>query len=151
MGMECSRLCLRLSTTLGYLFCICVEWIGMGCRFARRTIRLPHGDGCAGYPGSFRLLCFVSVSNGLEWVAIVQDELFACLMVTGEEVLETLGPLVFCLYMCMNRLEWVVTLQDELSACLMVTGEEVLETLGPCQTDWSGLPLCRMNYPPASW
>jgi hypothetical protein len=32
----------------------------------------------------------------LEWVAVLQDELSACLMVTGEEVLETLGPLVSC-------------------------------------------------------
>ncbi len=58
----------------------------MGCRCAGLTIRLPHGYGWggAGNPGS--------LSNGLEWVAVMQDELSACLMVTGEEVLETLGP-----------------------------------------------------------
>ncbi len=77
MGMECSRLYWRLSTTGRYLFCICVERIGMGCRFAGRTICLPYGNG------------------GL------QDELSACLTVTGKEVLETLGPLVSCvLYLC---------------------------------------------------
>jgi hypothetical protein len=59
----------------------------MGCRCAGRTIRLSHSNwgGVAGNPGS--------LSNGLEWVAIVQNELSACLMITGEEVLETLG---FC-------------------------------------------------------
>jgi hypothetical protein len=62
----------------------------MGCHCAGQTIRLPHGNGGggAGNPGS--------LLNGLEWVAFVQDELSACLMVTGEEVLETLGPLVSC-------------------------------------------------------
>ncbi len=79
--------------TLGplvYCVFICVERIGMGCRCARQTIHLHHGNrgGGAGSPGS--------LSNGLEWVAVMQDELSACLMVTGEEVLETLGPLVSC-------------------------------------------------------
>ncbi len=75
----------------------------MGCHCAGRTIRLPHVNrgGGAGDPGSFRLLCFVFVLNGLEWVAVVQDELSACLMVTGEEVLEILDPLVSSvLYLC---------------------------------------------------
>jgi hypothetical protein len=75
----------------------------MGCRFAGPAIRLPHGNrgGGAGDPGSSRLLCFVSVSNGLNWDAVMQDELSACLMNTGEEVLETLGPIISCvLYLC---------------------------------------------------
>ncbi len=61
----------------------------------------------------------------------LQDELYACLMATGEEVPETLGSLVSCVCMCINGLEWVAVVQDELSACLMVMGEEVLETQGP--------------------
>jgi hypothetical protein len=45
----------------------------MGCRFAGQAIRLPHGNrgGGAGNPGSSRLLCFVFVLNGLEWVAVI--------------------------------------------------------------------------------
>ncbi len=75
----------------------------MGCHFAGQTIRLPHGNrgGGAGDPGFSCFLWFVFVLNGLEWVAIVQDELSACLMVTGEEVPETLDPLVSSvLYLC---------------------------------------------------
>jgi hypothetical protein len=46
-------------------------------------------------------ICIVFLSNRLEWVAVVQDELSVCLMVTGEEVLETLGPLIsYVLYLC---------------------------------------------------
>ncbi len=38
---------------------------------------------------------------GLEWVAVVQDELSACLMVMGEEVLDILGLFVYnVLYLC---------------------------------------------------
>ncbi len=79
------------------MFCICVE------RFAGLAICLPHGygGGGAGDPGSSSFLCFVFVLNGLEWADVVQDELSACLLVTGEEVLETLGFLVSCvLYLC---------------------------------------------------
>ncbi len=52
------------------VFCIYVERIGMGCHYVGRTICLPHGNqgGGAGDPGSSRLLCFVFVLNGLEWV-----------------------------------------------------------------------------------
>jgi hypothetical protein len=77
----------------------------MGCRCARRTIRLPHGNkgGGAGDPGSSHILCFVSVLNGLEWVVVVQDELSACLMVTGEEVLETLCPIIY-VCICVERI-----------------------------------------------
>ncbi len=35
----------------------------------------------------------------------MQDELSACLMVTGEEVLETLGPLVFCVFIWVRHIE----------------------------------------------
>jgi hypothetical protein len=84
----------------------------MGCCFAGRAIRLPHGNrgGGAGDPGSSHILCVVSVSNRLERVVVLQDELSACLMVTGEEVLETLGPLVSCVgcrYQIISSLKFV--------------------------------------------
>jgi hypothetical protein len=70
----------------------------VGTSGAGRTVCLPYGNGRGGSgdPGSSRILCFVFMLNRLEWVTVVQDELSACLTVTGEEVLETLGPLVSC-------------------------------------------------------
>ncbi len=51
---------------------------------------------------------FISVLNGLEWVAVLQDELSACLIVTGGGAGDPGSSRFLCSVFVLNGLEWVV-------------------------------------------